>query len=188
MKYLKYFESLVVIKKIVNKNTKKIGIIYKNYFSLFDIDFLCQFTEVKNEGIPYFELTYGNIENGELFDDELNLTISQVKTLLTTINDMNIDFLKDKKPDVFLINYKDMNNEIYTDFTDKINKRAKFSANLLKNNVPSDYIITYWFNNFYQNDESKSSTCCIIHKKNKDIAALTQLRTEIKINPVSNRI
>jgi hypothetical protein len=182
MKYIKYFkENLDIIKKVVNKNTKKIGIIYKNYFTLFDINFLCEFTEVKTEEIYYFERTYGNVEDGELYDDELNLNISQVKSLLTTINDISIDFLKNKKPDVFLTNYKDMNNEIYTDFTNKINKRAKFNFNLLKNSIPSDYIITYWFNNFFQNDESKSSTCCIIHKKDKDITALTQLRTKIII-------
>lgn len=189
MKYIKYFKEKLLEEltldrnlnveteeKLSHKNGKKL---YEYQFRLSKLLFSTHFAQITNEN---YECSYGAIDDGELSDNELNLSINDTLDLTHTISNIIISFLNKYNPNIVLLNHKDMNNE-YEVPSNKLNKRANILFKYLKGKIPNIYVISYWSNNqIFQNSDSKASTTCIISKKEADISTLIKLKDNINVS------
>lgn len=192
MKYLKSFQESNLFRNIDieikhSEYTKLFGgkpcFIYDNVFYIGDYKISAFFQEMHSP-IKHWEGAHGYYEKdgSELIDRELNLSYTNTLNLIQVISNLSIDFLKNKQPDILVFNHRDMDNETDTElFKNKINKRAKIIYSSIKDKIPSGYILSYWYNDYYQDENDSASTSCIIYKQNADISALIKDRVKIEI-------
>ena len=190
MKYIKKFLEAnfdrnvnVEIKKIPPKKIifgGKPSIIYDNHFTISNIEFSGFFQLMKDKEIPYWEGAHGYIEDGEIVDKELKLSFVATLDLIKILTNIAISFLMEVNPNVLLFNHKDMENEYDLPYN-KLNKRAEIFYKFLKDKIPTGYVLSYWYNNYYQDEESRASISCLIYKQNTDLSALVEDRIQIAI-------
>lgn len=190
MKYLKSFQEASLFRDVdidiqkseyVKTFAGKPCLVYDNVFYIGEYKISAFFQEMHSP-IEHWEGAHGYYEGDEIIDRELSLGYTDTLNLIQIIANISIDFLNTKQPNILVFNHRDMDNETNVElFKTKLNKRAKSIYSHLKDKIPNDYILSYWYNNYYQDENDRASTSCIIYKQNADISALIKDRVQIKL-------
>ncbi len=194
MKYIKSFQEASLYREVDIKITDSVYTVtfegqpstkHDYRFQLDGYTFSCFFLN-RHRPIEYWEGAHGyfeeNMFGAELNDREMNLSYRNTLNLMQLVGNVASKFLTEQQPNIIVFNHRDMNNETDKDkFKTQLNKRAKIIYNHIKNIIPNNYILSYWYNNFYQDDNDRASTTCIIYKHNANISELIENRIKIEL-------